>query len=153
MSGTECVAASEAETRTIAAALARECRRGDCILLRGDLGAGKTTFARGFIHALAAAAEEVVSPTFTLVQTYPTERGMLWHFDLYRLKSEGELVEIGLDEALEDGITLIEWPEIAQSALPETALDVTISAGDNEHARRLAFSGKGWDARLKKAFA
>jgi tRNA threonylcarbamoyladenosine biosynthesis protein TsaE len=140
-------------THRLAAALARQCRRGDCILLRGDLGAGKTTFARGFIRELQSATDEIVSPTFTLVQTYPTKDGnTVWHFDFYRLKNANEVLEIGLDEALHEGITLIEWPELAQSRLPEDALNVTIAMGSQPGQRQLTFTGlkEAWQARLDK---
>lgn len=143
------ISQSEAETAAIAAALAAQCRREDCILLTGDLGAGKTTFARGFIHALCNPAEEVVSPTFTLVQTYHGNNIQLWHFDLYRLKSPRELQEIGLDEALATGISLIEWPELARDLLPASALTVHISS-DAGTQRKITFSGKPeiWQSRF-----
>lgn len=143
MSGIEITAHTENETQKLAAALAAQCRMGDCILLKGDLGAGKTTFARGFIRALTHSSEEVVSPTFMLVQTYPG----LWHFDLYRLKHESELQEIGLDEALSQGITLIEWPEIALSRLPADALAVTIHM-EQTGARRIHLQNTAWESRL-----
>src|SRR5262249_10523588 len=127
MSAISAVATDISQTYAIAAAVAKQCRPGDCILLKGDLGAGKTTFARGFIQALNPSAGEVVSPTFTLVQTYPVGATTLYHFDLYRLKSPSELAEIGLDEAFSSGISLIEWPELLQSRLPEDALNVTIT--------------------------
>jgi len=152
MSAVKASSGDISSTHRLAATLARQCRRGDCILLRGDLGAGKTTFARGFIQALNPAHDEVVSPTFTLVQTYPTQDGnTIWHFDLYRLKNSAEAVEIGLDEALRHGITLIEWPEIIQSQLPEDALDVTIEMGSQPDQRRFIFTGpSAWQARLDK---
>ncbi len=139
------------QTHAIAAALARQAVRGDCILLRGDLGSGKTTFARGFIQALQAVPDEVVSPTFTLVQAYPAHDGnTIWHFDLYRLKNGSESAEIGLEEALHSGITLIEWPELVQSQLPEDALDVTIEPAGQPDQRRFTFTGSPnvWQARL-----
>jgi tRNA threonylcarbamoyl adenosine modification protein YjeE len=143
---------SEAGTRALAAALARQCRPGDCIALGGDLGAGKTAFARGFIQALQATHDEVVSPTFTLVQSYPAADGfLLWHFDLYRLRNPAELDEIGLDEALQTGITLIEWPELARHALPAEALDVTITPGKTPGGRVFEFAGTpaAWQDRLQ----
>ena len=145
-------AIDETRMRALAGALALQCVSGDCIALRGDLGAGKTTFARGFIQSLQIQPEEVVSPTFTLVQTYPVRNNMIWHFDLYRLKSAQELVETGLDEALEAGITLIEWPELARGMLPASALDVSIGIGDNAGQRTLSFSGlqSTWQTRLEK---
>src|SRR5471030_3213873 len=101
--------ADETATAALAAALARRARPGDVITLGGPLGAGKTRFARGFITALGV-ADEVPSPTFTLVQTYETASGMVWHFDLYWLTGPDEVRELGLEEALIDGIVLIEWP-------------------------------------------
>lgn len=141
---------SEAATQGFAAALAAQCAPGDCLLLRGELGAGKTAFARGFIRALCGKECEVTSPTFTLAQSYPLPAGgTLWHFDLYRLKSAHELAELGLDEALADGMTLIEWPEIAQAQLPHDALDVQITHSAGE-ARDFALSGDAarWQTRL-----
>ena len=145
--------ADEAATGAIAARLARQCGAGDCILLNGDLGAGKTSFARGFIKALSPATTEVISPTFNLLQTYPTDAGQtIWHFDLYRLEAAEEVVEIGLDEALQSGITLIEWPDIAASELPPEALTVHIGigAGADSHSRHFTFAGLAsvWEKRL-----
>lgn len=116
----------------IAAAL----RRGDVIALQGDLGAGKTTLARGLIRALANEAElDVPSPTFTLVQSYET-RVPLFHFDLYRLSSPDELDELGLDEAVATGAALIEWPEKAGDRLPADSATLTLTDdGDGRLAR------------------
>ncbi len=142
------VSSSDA-TGALAAALAKQCRPGDCLMLRGDLGAGKTTFARGFIRALGN-AEEVVSPTFTLVQTYLTTGGTVWHFDLYRLQNRAELEEIGLDEALREGIVLIEWPELAEGRLPQATLDIRLSMGKHPGERTLTMTGPAaaWRDRL-----
>lgn len=145
--------ASEDDTARIAAMLARRCMPGDCILLHGDLGAGKTAFARGFIQAVAPGCGDIVSPTFTLVQTYPAGSGVLiYHFDLYRLESVREVEEIGLEEALQSGITLVEWPELARHLLPKTALEITIGMGTSPDARQLAFAGPAaiWEERLKE---
>ena len=148
MSAIELQTGSEAQTALLAAALARLARPGDCLLLQGDLGAGKTAFARGFIQALVG-EEEVVSPTFTLVQRYDAPGGAIHHFDLYRLRSAHELAEIGLDEALE-GITLIEWPQLASGHLPAAALSISITAGADEKNRRFHLSGADnvWQQRL-----
>jgi len=125
------VATAEA-MQALAASISEFFKTGDCLLLHGDLGAGKTTFARGFIHHLCGGNEEVVSPTFTLVQTYKTASGVaLWHFDLYRLKHSSEVQETGLDDALNSGISLIEWPEIIEEQLPDDALGVYIGQVDN----------------------
>lgn len=142
--------ADAASTQAIAARLAGLCRSGDCILLYGDLGAGKTTFARGFIQSLYP-GEEVVSPTFTLMQAYqPEGKGAIRHFDLYRLKNKQELEELGLRDALSSGITLIEWPELAQSELPEEALSVTLGVNHCPEYRQIAFLGQcaAWQERL-----
>jgi tRNA threonylcarbamoyl adenosine modification protein YjeE len=103
-----------------AADMARMARPGECLALSGELGAGKTSFARAFIRALAGAdgaALDVPSPTFTLVQSYGTNPPVT-HFDLYRIAGPDEVAELGLDDALEDGIALIEWPERAGDTLP-----------------------------------
>jgi len=128
----------EATTHAVAANIAKACMIGDCLLLQGDLGAGKTAFARGFIQSLIPHTE-VTSPTFNLVQTYETAHGSLWHFDLYRLKSPAEIEEIGLDEALETAITLIEWPDIARNYWPINAL--TIHLQPNRQSRTITLCG------------
>lgn len=128
--------ASEHDTLALGAALAAEARRGDVIALVGPLGAGKTTLARGFIQKLCGGDEEVVSPTFTLVQTYDAPKASIWHFDLYRLEDPTEALELGFEEALSAGISLIEWPERLGAHLPSTCLTVTLSmAGDARHAK------------------
>ncbi|OYW13396.1 MAG: tRNA (adenosine(37)-N6)-threonylcarbamoyltransferase complex ATPase subunit type 1 TsaE [Rhodospirillales bacterium 12-54-5] len=98
------------DTAQLAKRLAATARPGDVFTLSGNLGAGKTAFARCFIQALSAEPVEVTSPTFTLLQTYPIPGGEIWHYDLYRIEHESALVELGLDDALAH-ITLIEWPE------------------------------------------
>ena len=146
------ISGDESQTQRLAATLARQCLPGDCILLNGDLGAGKTAFARGFIQTLSPASTEIVSPTFNLVQTYPAGRIMIWHFDLYRLKTPQDTQEIGLDEALQSGITLIEWPELAKDVYPPSALHVHITLGSAPDERQLSFSGLAahWKDRLCK---
>ena len=125
-----------AATERLAAIIAGQVRPGDAILLSGDLGAGKTHFARAFINALTSAPEEVPSPTFTLVQTYdaavkgaPVE---IWHFDLYRLKSPDETLELGIEEAFAEGVSLVEWPDRLGSLKPREHLEL-----------RLAITGAG----------
>ena len=98
-----------AATERLAHFLAQELQPGDLVTLSGGLGAGKTTLARAIIQTLADDPElEVPSPTFTLVQTYETPTALVWHFDLYRLKDPQEAVELGIEDALSDGIVLIE---------------------------------------------
>lgn len=116
----------EAETARLGEDLALALQIGDCLAMSGDLGAGKSTLARAFLRAMADDAElEVPSPTFTLVQTYPL-RIPVAHFDLYRLGDGSELDELGFDEALSDGICIVEWPEIAEDALPRNRIALTL---------------------------
>lgn len=134
----------------LAAALAATCRKGDCILLSGDLGTGKTTFARGFIRSLGC-QDEVVSPTFTLTQTYESPAGLsIWHYDLYRVEKQQDLDQLGLEEALDHGVALIEWPAIAASVVPKTALDIRLEHMPGD-ARQATLSGEAgvWKNRLE----
>jgi len=143
----EVALADGAETEALGAAIARGLAVGDAVALEGDLGAGKTTLARAILHALGV-AEEVPSPTFTLVQQYDTPTLTVRHFDLYRVASEAEIAELGLDDALDEGAALIEWPERAGAHLPADALHValTITAAT---ARRAKLSGpKKWAAHV-----
>jgi tRNA threonylcarbamoyladenosine biosynthesis protein TsaE len=106
------------------------------ICLKGDLGVGKTQFAKFFIQALNNTEVEVSSPTFNLVQIYESRVGDIWHFDLYRLTKAEEIYEIGLQQALDYGISLIEWPQIAQDLLPKSCLEINLSFNkDNENYR------------------
>ena len=146
------LAATEAETAALATALAPVLRAGDCLALHGDLGAGKTAFARALINALPRPdgrieSEEVPSPTFTLVQMYDRRAAEVWHVDLYRLERPEDAWELGLEDALAEAITLIEWPERLGGLLPGDALHVRIEQDGG--ARRVCFSGSGdWAARL-----
>jgi len=190
---------NEAETRGFAAKLAQNCTAGDVILLYGEVGAGKTTFARGFIQALIGAGEEIVSPTFTLVQVYdvkpPSLRATnpfcgeaiqnmpnkdwiatsaspfvkasgdktpprndenhnpppIYHCDLYRLKHAAELQDLGLDEAFENAITLIEWPELIENDLPNALKIILTIEGEGRNIKiecTEKFEEK-WQKRLK----
>jgi tRNA threonylcarbamoyl adenosine modification protein YjeE len=139
----------EAATRRLGAALARVLQPGDVVALDGDLGAGKTTLARGLIQSVLADDEPVPSPTFTLVQCYGDGEAipLIWHFDLYRLTSPDELEELGWDDALASGIALVEWPERAGDRLPLETLwlnlaeqgkgRLAILSGPDEWANRL----------------
>ena len=111
MSATSLALPTLADTQALAARLAPALRAGDCLLLSGTLGTGKTSFAQALIPLLCGQAVEVTSPTFTLVQHYPaTAVGGVYHYDLYRIEHPDALVEIGLDEA-ETGLRIIEWPQ------------------------------------------
>lgn len=140
----------EAATGFLARHLAPCLRAGDVLTLRGDLGAGKTAFARALIRALTHPQEEVPSPTFTLVQIYDRPKAPpIWHFDLYRLGGPDEVVELGWDEARAGGISLVEWPDRLGALLPAERLDLSLSFGDAPQARRAALVGHGaWADRL-----
>lgn len=141
--------ATEADTTAFGAALARIARPGDVIALEGDLGAGKSVLARGFIRALAGAHVEAPSPTFTLVQTYETESATIWHFDLYRIEDPEEVWELGIEEAFEDGISLFEWPSRAGTILPRDRLDLVLSIGDDDVRTADLRPGPAWAERLE----
>jgi tRNA threonylcarbamoyl adenosine modification protein YjeE len=126
-------------TEALAARVASGLRAGEAVALEGDLGAGKTALARAILVALGV-TETVPSPTFTLVQHYETARFTVSHFDLYRIKVESELDELGFDDALANGTTLIEWPERAPDRVPADALHVHLAAA-GESARRATLSG------------
>uniref|UniRef100_UPI003BA96D16 tRNA (adenosine(37)-N6)-threonylcarbamoyltransferase complex ATPase subunit type 1 TsaE n=1 Tax=Stappia sp. TaxID=1870903 RepID=UPI003BA96D16 len=154
----EAVVTCEDEAATCRAAedLAMALRPGDCVCLVGDLGAGKSTFARALIRALADDdALDVPSPTFTLVQSYTLPRFAVAHFDLYRLEDPEEVDELGLEDALETGVALVEWPERAAAAIPRSRLVLRIDAEVQEGARRLAFSWEegDWGHRIARTFA
>ena len=128
---------NEAATARLGVAIARRLRAGEAVCLSGPLGAGKSTLARALVRALTRPDEDVPSPTFTLVQFYEGKALKVAHFDLYRLANADEAYEIGLDEALEDGAAVIEWPERLAGRLPPDRLDVEIE-----------FLGEGRQARL-----
>ena len=141
--------ASEEETEALAARIARTLMPGDTLLLDGPIGAGKSALSRAVIRAaLGNPLEEVPSPTFTLVQTYHAPEYEIWHCDLYRLSSPDELVELGLDDAFDTAVCLIEWPDRLGSDAPEGATRVNIEPiGDT--SRRLHLTGtKRWIAGL-----
>lgn len=126
-------------TRALATVLAAHLVEGDVLALWGDLGAGKTAFARFLIRSLGDPDQEVPSPTFTLVQTYDAEPAMIWHFDLYRLSHPQDIVELGWDEA-RLGIILVEWPDRLGALLPRDRLDMVLEMEptEAESAQRIA---------------
>lgn len=138
--------ADDAATQELGRKLATALRPGDALCLTGPLGAGKSTLARALIRALTTPDEEVPSPTFTLVQFYETAAFPLAHFDLYRLSDPDEAYEIGLDEAMDGGVALIEWPQRLEGRLPATRLDIDIALdGDARRAvivRHGSFEGR-----------
>ena len=138
----------EAATAAFAARVSALAATRDIIALKGDLGSGKTTFARGFIRARGG-TEEVPSPTFTLVQIYELGSAVVWHFDLYRIQSPEEAWELGIEDAFAEGITLIEWPERLGPLLPVRRLEIEFLFGEQPEARRAVLDpGGNWQARL-----
>lgn len=139
------------ETAARARQLGARLKPGDCILLSGDVGAGKTHFARALIQSLLPAPEDVPSPTFTLVQVYDTRAGgEIWHADLYRLSDPSDTIELGLTEAMEQAICLIEWPDRLGDLAPADALDITLSplSADDHRSLRSVWSADKWGDKL-----
>ena len=136
----------EAATDALGRALAPRLGRGEALCLAGPLGAGKSTLARALIRALTTPDEDVPSPTFTLVQFYEGRGLPLAHFDLYRLTDPDEAYEIGLDEALEDGAALIEWPQRLEGRLPPNRLDIEMALDGAGRRVRLTPHG-AWEGR------
>jgi tRNA threonylcarbamoyladenosine biosynthesis protein TsaE len=117
--------------------------------LKGELGAGKTSFARAFIRARAGRREEVPSPTFTLVQVYETPELTIWHFDGFRLRDPEEGWELGIEDAFRDGVSLIEWPERFGALIPKRRLQITFEPGATLEMRRAVIdAGREWAERL-----
>ena len=141
-----------AETEQLAAKLAALAVPGDIFALSGGLGAGKTTFARGFVHALTNTNDDVPSPTFTLVQIYDTTKGQIWHCDLYRLTTPEDAAELGLDDAFSDAMCVIEWPERLGSLLPTRRLALSFNFDKTDSVvRQIEIEGDAqWAERLKR---
>ena len=143
---------SPEETCALAQALGPRLAPGDCLLLVGEVGAGKTHFARCLIQTLQKMPEDVPSPTYTLVQTYPGHHSEIWHSDLYRLSDISELEELGLLDAFETAICLVEWPDRLGPDLPSDALQIHLTATPDGHNARLSLTS-AWAGRLTGALA
>jgi len=134
-----------AATEALAEAFAARLAPGDVIALTGDLGAGKTVFARALIRSLGRAAgmeiEHVPSPTFTLVQLYDLADFTLYHFDLYRLEAPEEAWEIGIEDAFAGGVSVIEWADRIENMLPPDHIRIDLAFGSGETARIATVSG------------
>lgn len=144
---------TEDDTADAARLIAAALRPGDVVLLNGDVGAGKTHFARAAIQALLTEPEDVPSPTFTLVQVYDTEHGPLWHTDLYRISTDTELDELGLVEAFENAICLVEWPDRLGALTPADALDLHIKTQGAARTATLTWTDPRWVKRLDRVTA
>ena len=130
--------------------LAGQLRARDVVTLEGPLGAGKTALARAVIRTLLGATEaDVPSPTFTLVQTYDAPDGLaIWHVDLYRLDGPSDVIELGLDDAFDHGLTLIEWPDRMGSSLPRDRLALHFSPPVDDHRAVIIREHGAWQGRL-----
>ena len=124
---------SEFDTVRWASSLAPLLKAGDTVLLSGEIGAGKSAFARALIRARLGRQEDVPSPTFTIVQTYQADEVEIWHCDLYRLTHPDEAFELGLEEAFDTAICLIEWPDRLGDEIPTGALSLAFEATDTGH--------------------
>ena len=134
------------DTARMARVLAACARPGDVLALSGEVGAGKTTFAQHFIGALLKTPEPVTSPTFTLVQSYETlYPWRVFHADLYRLKHAAELDELGLQDAFDGHVTLIEWPEIAEALLPPGRLNLHFTLDGEGRNVMMSSNSNHWD--------
>ena len=147
---------SEDETRAFAQKIATELGSGDTILLSGGIGAGKSFLTRAIIHHLMRESgfiEDVPSPTFTLVQTYMVGNLEIWHSDLYRLGDVSEVEELGLLDAFETAVCFVEWPDRLGSTIPDNALSIHLTPGENDGDRTLKFtwSDKKWTGVLRQA--
>lgn len=145
--------AAPGATDALGRALADRLGPGDCLLLSGPIGAGKSHLARAIIRRLlaraGAPAEDIPSPTYTLVQTYDAGGVEVWHADLYRLTGPDEAFELGLDAAFETAICLIEWPDRLGRAAPADALAIALAPTDDGAARTARLEGAAdWAARL-----
>ena len=130
---------SEDETDRLARCFAPFLRHGDTILLEGPIGAGKTHFARALVRSRLGQAEDVPSPTFTLVQTYTAPGTEIWHADLYRLTGPDDVIELGLEEAFNSAICLIEWPDRLGPLTPKNAIRLSLTARDSGRQADISF--------------
>lgn len=140
------------QTEDLARRLAPVLAAGDTLALSGPIGAGKSVLARAIIRALGV-TEDIPSPTFTLVQTYDAGGLEIWHADLYRLTGADELWELGLDEAFDGALCLIEWPDRLGQDLPSSALQIELTPGKLDDIRQIRISGPSevWSERLGEA--
>ncbi len=127
----------KSETIKLANEFAKNITKGTPILLYGTLGVGKTFFASEIIKALTNPTQTIPSPTFSIVQTYTSSKGEIYHYDLYRIKDENELFELDIDNALKNNITLIEWPEIIEHYIKENFNPICIYLENNNNIRTI----------------
>ncbi len=145
---------SPEETTKFAENVGATLQPGDVVLLEGEIGSGKTHFARALIQSLMPEPEDVPSPTFTLVQAYDTPAGEIWHCDLYRLSMVEEVEELGLIDAFDTAICLVEWPAKLGSLTPDAALRMTLKTDPNNEKLRhltLSWTDPKWARKLETA--
>ncbi len=145
---------SPQDTTDFAVRLGAMLNPADTVLLNGTIGSGKTHFARSLIQSLMKTPEDVPSPTFTLVQAYDTPKGEIWHCDLYRLSAVEEVDELGLTDAFETALCLVEWPEKLGSLTPDSALTLTFQTDPDKTETRhltLSWSDPKWSGKLENA--
>lgn len=147
--------ASPEATTAFGVWLAPQLHPGDILLLEGEIGAGKSHLARALIQARLASEgrhEDVPSPSYTLVQVYDTAAGEIWHTDLYRLSDPAQIWELGLDQAFDDALCLVEWPDRLGADRPCSALTVTLSiAGDEGRRAVLSADAPRWQGLIADA--
>ncbi|MDR1032244.1 MAG: tRNA (adenosine(37)-N6)-threonylcarbamoyltransferase complex ATPase subunit type 1 TsaE [Holosporales bacterium] len=135
------------QTWALAERLAAVLKSGDCLALYGNLGVGKSEFARGIIQTLNKNQTSIPSPTFNLIKPYQTRIGTVFHIDLYRLNSESELFELGFPDILSQGVCIIEWPQLAEALLPKDTLRIYFEILGDEREIKLE-SNTFWRQRL-----
>lgn len=153
----ELTSSSPDDTARIAQQLGAFLGAGDVVLMHGPVGAGKSHFARAVIQSRLAAMgryEDVPSPTFTLIQVYDLSDCEIWHADLYRLSAPEDVIELGLDQAFDDAISLVEWPERLGALTPRNALHLRLTPFHDD-TRRIQFctDDPDWQVRLQSIFA
>ena len=154
MNRREIILCDPAATTRLGFLLAGALRTGDVIALSGALGAGKSVLARGIVLALCPDEADIPSPTFTLVQTYePADGPSLMHFDLYRLESAEEALDLGIEDAFVEAVSLIEWPERLGPWLPRGALRISLAPDDSSPEMRIATleGGPRWHPVMDQA--
>ena len=144
---------SPQETTQFAERLGADLLPGDCLLLQGGIGAGKSHFARALILSRLSVPEDVPSPTFTLVQTYDLAECELWHADLYRLSDPDQVVELGLLDAFESAICLVEWPDRLEDLAPKDALRLHLADPEKTNTREITLTWQAprWSAIVQGA--
>ena len=140
------------DTARLGASFGPALRPGDVILLEGPVGAGKTHFARALVQSILSDPEDVPSPTFTLVQSYETENGELWHTDLYRVNSAVEIDELGLEQAFEDAICLVEWPDRLGQMKPSRALTIKFEMNGDARIAHMTWIDSHWNEIMTTVF-